>query len=161
MLKMGESAYRKVIQKAREAWPLECCGALLGTRSEGLPRVLEALPAVCTETETAQDRFRISGQDMVRFQVQAERMGWEIVGFYHSHPALQTTPNAGWRRNAAWHQDAPPTHSQADLEGATWTDCFTVIVSMTEDGRSAVGCYLLTGETLATRVLVAVPLELT
>ncbi len=155
MLKIGESAYRKVIQEARLAWPLECCGALLGRRSRGLVQVLEALPAVCAETETAQDRFRISGQDMVRFQAQAERMGQEMVGFYHSHPVLQTAPDA------AGHLDAPPTPSQADLEGATWTDCFTLIVSMAEDGRSAVGCYFLTGDSLATRALVAVPLELT
>ncbi len=155
MLKISESAYRKVIQEAREAWPLECCGALLGTRGEGSPRVVEVLPAVYPETETAQDRFRISGQDMVRFQAQAERTGWEIMGFYHSHPVLQTAVAGGWQ------EDEPPTPSQADREGATWTDCYTVIVSMTEDGRSAVGGYLLTGETLATRALAAVSLEWT
>jgi proteasome lid subunit RPN8/RPN11 len=156
-LRIEESAYRKVIQHAQAAWPLECCGALLGTRRDGLPRVLEALPTLCPETQTTPDRFRISGQDMVRFQAQAGQMQQEILGFYHSHPARNTSLQTD--ANPTGQLDAPPTPSRADLEGAMWTDCFTMIVRVTEDGRSAVGCYWLTGDSLATRALVAVPLE--
>lgn len=132
------------------AWPLECCGALLGTRRDGLPRVMQALPTTDHETQTTPNRFQISARDLVDFQAQADRMQQEILGFYHSHPI----PNLDGL------QDAPPTPSSADMEGATWTDCFTVIVSMTEDGRSAVGCYLLKGDSLSTRVFVAEPLEI-
>lgn len=149
-MRIEESAYRVVIQQAQAAWPLECCGALLGTRRDGLPRVLQALPTTDQETRTTPNRFQISARDLVGFQAQAERMQQEILGFYHSHPAPQRTP----------HLDAPPTPSRADLEGAMWTDGFTMIVSVTEDGRVEVGNYRLSGDSLATRAFVAVPLEL-
>lgn len=141
-MRIEESAYRKVIHHAQAAWPLECCGALLGTRRDGLPRVLEALPTTDHETRTTSNRFQISARDLVEFQARADRMQQEILGFYHSHP------------------EAPPTPSQADLDGAMWTDSFTMIVSVTEDGCVEVGNYRLTGDSLATRAFVAVPLEL-
>ncbi len=142
LLKIDESAYRKVIQQAQSAWPLECCGALVGTSSEGVPHVWEALPATAAETLAGPREFRISAGELVGFQAQASRSRHEILGFFHSHP------------------DAPPTPSQADLEGAMWTDCFTLIIAVDAHGSVQTRVYLLTGNALATRAFLPARLEI-
>jgi proteasome lid subunit RPN8/RPN11 len=141
-LKIQKSAYQKVIQHARAIWPLECCGALLGVRRDGQPTVHEALPATGPQTQIAPHRFQIGASDLVGFQALASRSRQEILGFYHSHPL------------------APPEPSQADLDGATWTGCFTLIVSVAADGSTEAGAYLLVGDLPSARAFQPVRLEI-
>lgn len=144
-LKIWESAYRKVIQAASEAWPLECCGALLGViAADGDVALAEAIAADGPETRAGTNYFQIGGPDMVLFQRCAERRGAAILGFYHSHP------------------DASPLPSAADRAGATWPECFLLIASVHAGTCEALCAFALAdaGTGQAARRFEAVPLEI-
>ena len=127
LLKIQESAYRKVIQAACEAWPRECCGALLGRVADGSVTLVEAMAADGPETRVGTDHFEIGGPDMVRFLRSAQQAGLSIQGFYHSHP------------------DAPPVPSAADLAGATWPECMLLIASVRRGRFEALAAFALAG----------------
>ena len=138
LLKMLESAYRKVVWNAETAWPRECCGALLGTRVDQQEVVCEAMPATGPQTATGRDFFQIGAQDMVAFHARATQNGWEILGFYHSHP------------------DGPAAPSRADLPrrigedaaqyGATWPEHCLLIASVQDRRLREVRAYRLTAD---------------
>jgi proteasome lid subunit RPN8/RPN11 len=91
----------------REAFPHECCGALLG--KDGLVREAYALPN--TTEEGPRRRFLVRPDDYRAAEKRARDAGLELLGFYHSHP------------------DHPARPSQYDLDHA-WPSFSYVIVSV-------------------------------
>lgn len=93
----------------REAYPHECCGALIGR--DGVVTSTVALPNVTDEGPRR--RFRVSDKDYLAVQRTADASGQDLVGFYHSHP------------------DHPAVPSQYDLDHALPSFAY-VIVSVVE-----------------------------
>jgi proteasome lid subunit RPN8/RPN11 len=91
----------------REAFPHECCGAMLG--SHGVVSEAFALPN--TTEEGPRRRFLVRPDDYRAAEKRARDTGLELVGFYHSHP------------------DHPARPSQYDLDHA-WPSFSYVIVSV-------------------------------
>ena len=91
----------------REAFPHECCGALLGR--DGV--VHEAYPLPNTTEEGPRRRFLVRPDDYRAAEKRARETGLELLGFYHSHP------------------DHPAKPSQYDLDHA-WPSFSYVIVSV-------------------------------
>jgi cysteine synthase B len=83
-----ETAIRR---HAVEAYPDECCGALLGTPATG---VTDALPLGNTFTGERRRRFLVSPDDYRRAEARAADSGRELLGFYHSHPDHPAVPSA-------------------------------------------------------------------
>lgn len=90
-----------------EAYPNECCGALLGR--DGV--VLETFALPNTTEEGPRRRFRVNAADYRSAEKHAAERGAELLGFYHSHP------------------DHPARPSQYDLDHA-WPFFSYVIVSV-------------------------------
>ena len=68
-------------------FPMECCGVLLGSRTAGRRSVEQVVPARnAAGTGRKQTHFLIDPLELVRIEEYALEKGWEIVGFYHSHP---------------------------------------------------------------------------
>ena len=91
----------------REAFPHECCGAMLGR--DGV--VLEAFRLPNTTEEGPRRRFLVRPDDYRAAETRARETGLELLGFYHSHP------------------DHPARPSQYDLDHA-WPSFSYVIVSV-------------------------------
>ena len=91
----------------REAFPHECCGALLGR--DGVVSEAFALPN--TTEEGPRRRFLVRPDDYRAAEARARDTGLELLGFYHSHP------------------DHPARPSQYDLDHA-WPSFSYVIVSV-------------------------------
>ena len=91
----------------REAFPHECCGALLG--EAGIVKDAFALPN--TTDEGPRRRFLVRPGDYRAAEHRASETGLELLGFYHSHP------------------DHPARPSQYDLDHA-WPSFSYVIVSV-------------------------------
>lgn len=91
----------------REAFPHECCGAMLGKDSV----VREAFKLPNTTDEGPRRRFLVSAKDYLQAEKRARSTGLDILGFYHSHP------------------DHPARPSQYDLDHA-WPSFSYVIVSV-------------------------------
>ena len=72
---------------AKKAYPCECCGILVGTRTNGEIEFIEAREATNQTQGNAQNtHFVIDPLDLYQVEKELEGSGQEIVGFYHSHP---------------------------------------------------------------------------
>lgn len=91
----------------RETFPHECCGAMLGR--DGV--VHEAHPLPNTTEEGPRRRFLVRPDDYRGAETRARETGFDLLGFYHSHP------------------DHPAQPSQYDLDHA-WPSFSYVIVSV-------------------------------
>jgi proteasome lid subunit RPN8/RPN11 len=105
---------------AREAYPHECCGALIGR--DGAVHGTFALPN--TTDEGPRRRFLVRPDDYREAERQSQALGLELLGFYHSHP------------------DHPARPSQYDLDHA-WPFFSYIIVSATADGTGALTSWRL------------------
>ena len=91
----------------RDAFPHECCGALLGRDRA----VKEAFALPNTTEEGPRRRFLVRAEDYRVAEKRARHTGLDLLGFYHSHP------------------DHPAKPSQFDLDHA-WPSFSYVIVSV-------------------------------
>lgn len=98
---MGEtllaSPLRRILaEHARDTWPEEACGLLVG--AGGAPREVVGL------TNYASDplrRYALDPLEYMRVEHAAERRGLGVVGVWHSHPDGGAEPSETDRR-AAW-----------------------------------------------------------
>jgi proteasome lid subunit RPN8/RPN11 len=90
-----------------ETYPDECCGALYGRA--GVVTSTLALPN--TTDEGPRRRFMVRPQDYRNAERRASELGFDLLGFYHSHP------------------DHPARPSQYDLDHA-WPFFSYIIVSV-------------------------------
>jgi proteasome lid subunit RPN8/RPN11 len=82
------AALESVVEHAREAFPRECCGLLLGRRGD----IADVFPArnIADEPER---RFLINPEDHFAGRRAARTRGLDVVGFYHSHPRSPAEPS--------------------------------------------------------------------
>ncbi len=73
---------------ARDSLPNESCALLLGnnTNKENEIQVIETLPMKNSDALPT-TRFRIDSQELINGYLRAEKMGLNVVGIFHSHPA--------------------------------------------------------------------------
>jgi proteasome lid subunit RPN8/RPN11 len=81
----------QILEEARDALPLECCGLIEGTHDGQAIRV-HALHAV-SNIATAPDRFEIDPAEQFRLVRELRGTGRAIVGCYHSHPNGRAEPS--------------------------------------------------------------------
>jgi proteasome lid subunit RPN8/RPN11 len=110
-IRLSASALDGIRQHARSTYPYECCGALIGTETDGLVDVLDAKPLENVTSEGPRRRFLVSTDDYQQSERHARNAGADLLGFYHSHP------------------DHPAEPSQYDLDHA-WPNFSYVIVSV-------------------------------
>jgi len=87
----------RLIAHAREEFPQECCGLLLGRGHE----VAEARGARNVASSPA-TRFVIDPKDHIDARRDGRARGLEILGFYHSHPHAVAVPSATDLAEAAY-----------------------------------------------------------
>jgi len=112
-----------------ETYPLECCGALLGTSSTEGWHITSAVRAGNTRTDSAHNRYQIDPAELVKIQREAMRQGLDIAGFYHSHP------------------DHPAQWSPTDFAEAHWVGCVYVITAVARGKAAVTNAFLLAGAT--------------
>ncbi|MEO8260697.1 MAG: M67 family metallopeptidase [Acidobacteriota bacterium] len=106
-LLLAEGVAQAIRRHGEEAYPHECCGALVG--QHGSATAVVALPN--TTEEGPRRRFLVRPSDYRLAEQRAGELGAELLGFYHSHP------------------DHPARPSQYDLDHA-WPNFAYVIVSV-------------------------------
>ncbi|HKF41717.1 MAG TPA: M67 family metallopeptidase [Thermoanaerobaculia bacterium] len=84
----------------REAYPEECCGALLGTGRDGPALVTRVERMRNSRGEERRRRYTIDPLEYVRIERQADEEGIEVLGFYHSHPDHPARPSEYDRERA-------------------------------------------------------------
>ena len=132
ILHLTPAVYREIRAHGEETYPYECCGALLGTAIPNTPnqdgwKVVAAVRAGNTRTDSAHNRYHISPLELVKIERDARRQGLGIAGFYHSHP------------------DHPAQWSSTDLAEAHWLGCCYVITAVAQGKAALTNSFRLAG----------------
>jgi proteasome lid subunit RPN8/RPN11 len=80
-------------EHGREAYPEECCGALLGVETSGTARVARVERVENARREERRRRYRIEPLEYARVERLADAEGLSVLGFYHSHPDHPAVPS--------------------------------------------------------------------
>jgi proteasome lid subunit RPN8/RPN11 len=141
MLKMKMADYADMRRHAEDAYPLECCGILVG-RVDADDRTVQFIVRCNNAADSPQTTYDIDPRELIPAQRDARDRGLEVVGFYHSHP------------------DHPSQPSPTDLEHAHWIGCSYVITTVTKHGTGNTKSFLLTGRLEEDKQFVAEEIEL-
>jgi len=77
-----------------ESFPDECCGFLIGTRTDAAKTVEDVRRTANEMATSRQTRFLISPEAYMDAEKHAQQKGWQVLGFYHSHPNHPARPSA-------------------------------------------------------------------
>src|SRR5271163_2031543 len=146
MLKLTTAIYEAMRAHGEETYPHECCGVLLGRSAVGIDEVFvniveSAVRAGNTRTDSPRNRYNIAARELVKIQRHARESGWDIVGFYHSHP------------------DHPAQWSSTDLAGAHWLGCSYTITSVEKGNAIITNSFELAGTNESDKQLIDEKLE--
>ena len=123
-LKIGRGDVGHIHEHAKEAYPEECAGALVGMDAGGMKIVVDVWRAENTHEEERSRRFLIEPLKIKEFEERAAERDMDVLGFYHSHP------------------DHPAEPSEYDREHA-WPGYSYVIASVGKDGVTEMRSWLL------------------
>jgi len=90
-MKITDALLKQIYRHAGQTYPNECFGFLVGTFEDG-GHVRRVVAGTNLNTER-NDRFEMDPVEFVRVDRAAEADGWEIIGFYHSHPDWPSIPS--------------------------------------------------------------------
>jgi proteasome lid subunit RPN8/RPN11 len=82
VLLISKSVWEAVASHAREMYPEECCGALLGV----VDHVERAMRLANTSQSGRRRSYRIDPAELLEATREARARGMKILGIYHSHP---------------------------------------------------------------------------
>jgi len=136
-MKITDAMLKQIYGHARELYPGECFGFLVGTPGQG-GAVHQVVAGMNLNTER-NDRFEMDPQEFMRVEREAEAAGYEVIGFYHSHP------------------DWPAIPSQTDIAFA-WEGSYYMIVSLHMESPLNTTIWQLTED--SPRRFVQLPLEI-
>jgi proteasome lid subunit RPN8/RPN11 len=128
-LRIAETVFNAIRAHGERTYPHECCGVLLGQRTEDGWRIESAIEAGNTRTDSAHNRYSISPAELVKIEREARRLGLSIGGFYHSHP------------------DHPAQWSLTDFAEAHWIGCSYVITAVAQGKATVTNSFFLAGST--------------
>jgi proteasome lid subunit RPN8/RPN11 len=95
-----ESVLEEIRRHGAEAYPEECCGALLGVKVDGEVRVRRTERVTNRRTDQRERRFFIDPRDYGALERIAEEEGLSLLGIYHSHPDHPAAPSEYDREHA-------------------------------------------------------------
>ncbi len=112
LIQTGQLQY--ITTHARNTYPEECCGFLLGVDS-GERKIHRAIAAQNVNSDSRRNRYNINPIELMRADEEGRKSNLNLIGVYHSHP------------------DAPAQPSQFDLEHAwPW---YTYLVLSVQNGE--------------------------
>jgi proteasome lid subunit RPN8/RPN11 len=126
MLELPAAVRDEIVAHARDGAPEEAVGVLAGRRGENRSSVERVYKAE-NAAETPETRYEIAPAEELDLLERIDEAGFDVVGFYHSHPRGPAGPSETDARLAAW-----PGHSY-------------VIVSLAGDAAD-IGSWRWTGE---------------
>ncbi|HTB97068.1 MAG TPA: M67 family metallopeptidase [Terracidiphilus sp.] len=127
ILFLTQAVFDSIRAHGEATYPNECCGALLGRATDEGWRVVDAVRAGNTRSDSAHNRYSIAPIELVQIERKARQLDLEIAGFYHSHP------------------DHPAQWSKTDFSEAHWLSCTYVITSVEKGKATLTNGFLLTG----------------
>jgi proteasome lid subunit RPN8/RPN11 len=83
-VRISRAALEEIHRHAEEGYPYEICGIMIGP--QGRREVTEVRRARNLNESMRATRYDMDPRDQLRVQREADSRGYDIVGYYHSHP---------------------------------------------------------------------------
>jgi proteasome lid subunit RPN8/RPN11 len=93
VIRLPLDAFDAIREHGRQAYPEECCGALLGTGRDGAARVTRIERMENSRRSERERRYVIEPLEYARVERRADAEGLSVLGFYHSHPDHPAVPS--------------------------------------------------------------------
>ena len=94
MISVNDEQLAQMREHGERDYPFECCGLMLGKFENGVKEVRETYPISNAREEAAKrNRFLIRPEELMRGEKYAREQGFDVVGFYHSHPDDVAVPS--------------------------------------------------------------------
>lgn len=108
-LRISHDLADRIRRHGAETFPHECCGALLGRDAnagesggtENRREILGLFPLVNRRDDSPRNRFSVTSEDVRDAEKAASEHGFDVVGWYHSHPDHPARPSE-FDREHAW-----------------------------------------------------------
>ena len=125
MLSFTRDAYDAIVRRGYGGGDQEVCGVLAGDYGDGESHVTDVYP-VENAADTPQVRYAMEPEELLAAIDEVEDAGFDVVGFYHTHPAGPTHP------------------SETDVDRATWRGYSYAICAF--DGHPFLGSWRWRGD---------------
>ncbi len=86
MIRIEPDAWAAMVAHARQAYPNECCGAMIGTNGGSAKQVRVAMPLENAFEGVQATRYELRPQDLLAAEKAAREQNMDVIGIYHSHP---------------------------------------------------------------------------
>jgi proteasome lid subunit RPN8/RPN11 len=86
MIRIDTEPWAAMVSHAQEAYPNECCGAMLGSLDGDRKLVREALPLENAFEGAQATRYELRPADLLAADKAARERHMDLIGIYHSHP---------------------------------------------------------------------------
>lgn len=86
MIEIESQPWQQMVEHARSTYPNECCGALLGSVSDGQKRVVAAMRLENASAGSQRAHYELRPEDLLKADREARGRKMDLVGIYHSHP---------------------------------------------------------------------------
>jgi proteasome lid subunit RPN8/RPN11 len=86
MIRIEPGPWAAMVAHARETYPNECCGAMLGSINDGTKLVREAMVLENAFAGEQAARYELRPEDLLAADRAARERKLELIGIYHSHP---------------------------------------------------------------------------
>ena len=85
-IRIQSEPWAAMVSHARQAYPNECCGAMVGSIDAAGKTVRVALPLENAFDGAQATRYELRPQDLLAADQAARERHMELIGIYHSHP---------------------------------------------------------------------------
>jgi len=86
MIRIEPDAWRAMVSHARQVYPNECCGAMIGSIDGGAKNVRVAMPLENAFEGAQATRYELRSRDLLEADRAARERSMDLIGIYHSHP---------------------------------------------------------------------------
>jgi proteasome lid subunit RPN8/RPN11 len=86
MIRIEPEPWAAMLAHARQVYPDECCGVMLGISENGAKSVSAALPLENSFEGPRAARYELRPEDLIAAEKAARGRNLDLIGIYHSHP---------------------------------------------------------------------------
>jgi len=86
MIRIQPEPWAAMVSHARETYPNECVGAMLGSTEGDSKSVVAAMPLPNAFEGAQAQRYELRPADLKAADRAARERGMDLIGIYHSHP---------------------------------------------------------------------------
>jgi proteasome lid subunit RPN8/RPN11 len=105
MIKVKIKDLEDIILHCKEEAPIEACGILAGNIKHSKKDTIKIIKKIfrCKNQLNSTTLYEIGAEEQYRIYTIIDDLGYELLGFYHSHPSTSTKPSSMDRKKSDYY----------------------------------------------------------